>query len=109
MSQERSGQPGPSTGAVNCKWINLLLAAFALLGFLLSIDSLDERAPAGILLGVPGILLQILAGLLPALHYVRRDELVGAPRRWLLWPSIIGLTLWGASVLISVMFFQGPF
>ncbi|MCC7062105.1 MAG: hypothetical protein IT456_04820 [Planctomycetes bacterium] len=84
-----------------------MLMALAAVCLLLVAQSTDSRAPAGLLLALPLLPVQVLAGLIPALHYARKENLVGSARRWLLWPAVAGSVLFVACILVDLLFFRG--
>lgn len=95
---------GPSGRASMFRTLNLVMLCGALLCLPLSIGTRDMRAPLGLMLAVLGLPCQVLFGLLPACYFVGKERLIGAAKRSLLGPAIIGVVVWVLAAGVSLVF-----
>lgn len=97
----------PSARATLCRTVNFAMAVGAVVCLLLTIGTLDARAPLGLILAVLGLPCQVLFGLLPTFYFVGKERLSGAAKRAMLWPAIGGFLLWATAVAVGFIFGEG--
>jgi hypothetical protein len=107
LAQKHRARPAPSSWAIVCQWFNIVLAIVAVLLFAITLQSQDDRAPGGFIMGAPLFLLQGLLGLVPAVRCVRQEMLVGSARWWLLTPAIAGSVLSATAAIVSLLTYGG--
>lgn len=95
---------GPSGRATMFRTLSLAMLCGALVCLPLSIGTRDMRAPLGLMLAVLGLPCQLLFGLLPACYFVGKERLIGAAKRSLLWPAIVGVVAWVLAAGVSLVF-----
>jgi hypothetical protein len=88
--------------AAYLKWLNLVLAALALLLLAVALQSAGDRAPGALFVGAPLCLAQLFGGLVPSVLCVRERGLTGAARWWLLAPAVGGVVCSAAAAMLSL-------
>ena len=87
--------------------LNWSCAVVAVWGLILTIMTLNERAPVGAIIAFLVLLFQVPCGCLPVMLYVWKHRPMGPTRQWLLASAIVGPSLSIAALMVTFLFFEG--